>query len=413
MDFLTTGESDTLVAFTLAFIKNGSTGAMGKENKITMLNVDDDPLTRRLIHRFFVKAGYTVFDAQDGVEALKLARLHRPSLAIVDIHLPNGINGLTLCRMLRESQSMDVFITTGILIENSDRLKAYQVGAIRYFKKPVSLKELLSDVNFSQTGPEPLVANMHAESKKGSVISIKPFPKILVANDDEKFLAAIGIHMEETPYTLYAVRSGHRAVIAAHKLKPALIVMDINLPDVGGAEVIRLLKAHPATRDIPVLVLTDLKKQGKKFVFLDDSAQDYLLKGVHEISSLPIRIAKILCADGGGTDTLIQKGPVAIDLSTRNVFVFGQPTANLTPREFQLLSYLMERSPAVVSWDDIEREIWGIAPQFLTHSYAIESIEVHLRRLRLKLGQAACCMVTHKGVGIQFTPIQSPEHALS
>lgn len=387
-------------------------GILNRPDKITILNVEDDLSVQRLTHRVLAQAGHTVFDAQNGPEALRLAQAHHPRLAIVDIHLSEGMDGLALCRMLWENQSIDVFLTTGVLIEDSARVKAYQAGAIRYFKKPLLLQKLLDEVDFYQRGPEPLVKYPQAESRRAAVLHGALLPKILVVNDDEKFLTAAGIHLNDAQYIPYAVRSGYRAIIAACKLKPAAIILDISLPDIGGAEVIRCLKAHPSTQNIPILVWTRSKRQGQEFVCLEEGAEDYLVKGAHELGSLSMRISKILRSVVGAPTQLIQTGPVTLNMSTRNVSVFGQPIMNLAPRELRLLSYLMEQSPRVVSWDSIERNLWGVPLESLTHSYAIESIGVHLRRLRLKLGRAACCLVTHKGVGIQFDPARSIEHVL-
>lgn len=375
---------------------------MGKAGKLGILIVEDDPSVRRLLGRALARAGHKVFAAANGQEALRLAQAHRPSLALVDIHLPKGINGFTLCRRLRDERGMDVFITTGVMIEDSDRWKAYQAGAIRYFVKPINMKELLGDIELYRNGPQPL----------GPVTPTRSI-KVLVVDDDERFLSAVGVHLEDTPYVPYAARLGYRAVMAAHKLKPALILLDVSLPDIGGAEIIRLLKAHPNTRNIPILVWTKSRKQGQEFICLEEGAEDYLVRGVHEVSSLPIRISRLLGPVSIARSRMLERGPVAMDTAARNVSVYGKPTEIFTPREFRLLAYLLERSPQVVSWDDLERDLWGVLPEYLTHSYALESIEVHLRRLRAKLGRAACCLITRKGLGVQFEPTLGPGPVLS
>ena len=102
-----------------------------------------------------------------------------------------------------------------------------------------------------------------------------------------------------------------------------------------------------------------------------------------------------------------RRGPVEVDALARAVSIHGTVTERLTPMEFKLLTYLMERSPAVAPWDDIERNIWGVRPEFLTHSYAFETLEFHCRRLRMKLKGAAPCLVTHKGIGLQFDPAKA------
>ncbi len=377
------------------------------DEAIRILSVEDDQSYRGFIHRALEQSGCQVFDAEDGDKALALARRHRFRLALVDIHLPGKSSGYELCQNLKEQNraaNMEVMLTTGLFTEDCDRLKAYAAGAIRFYAKTTPIDGLLDDIRFYFECVPALRPRLRAAAAGSSpgVENSNSFATVLVINHEFSILKTISAHLKREHFRAYAVQSAYRAILLAHTLRPHMIILDVSLKDLDGREVIRILKAHPRTKDIPIIVWTRSRDRGLELSCLQEGATEYLIKAPHDVSTIALRIKKRLGIGSAPVGKLLERGPVIIDLSTRKILVNGRSIAGLAPKEFILLVYLLERSPAVVPWNDIETDLWNALPEQLTYSFASGSIEVHLRRLKEKLGNAARCLVTHKGIGLQF-----------
>lgn len=375
-----------------------------------LLVVEDDKSVRPLYVKILEREGYEVLSATNSEDALRLIQTRKPTLAIVDIHIPGKLKGFDLCRKLREDglSSTEVLLITGVFIQESNKREAYEAGALGFLKKPLDNEKFVGEVRSLLEEPEPFLQLSRGKSREEGVLVADPpaLGKVLVVDDDEEMLGSIAVNLEGERFLPYAARSGYKAIALAHRIRPQAVILDLRLPDIDGLTVMRILRADPRTAGIAILVWTGSAKKGMELSCLQDGADEYLVKGVHAVSAIPLRLKKMLHLEGPKAG-IIEEGPVRMDRSSRKVWVLGAPLQGLTFKEFELLAYLLERSPAIAAWDDIERDIWKLPPEKLTHSYATPTIDVHRHRLMNKLEpKVAPCLVVHKGFGLQFDPIR-------
>ena len=173
---------------------------------------------------------------------------------------------------------------------------------------------------------------------------------------------------------------------------PELILLDIMLPDEDGMSILKRLRARPDTQRIPVILVTAKATEIDKVKGLDGGADDYIAKpfGVMEMIA---RVKALLRRSGGAETSLLTCGDVTLDSERRMVFVSGKPV-ELTYKEFELLRLLMKNHGIVISRDVIMERVWD-------SSFEGESrtIDVHVRTLRQKLGEAGSLIKTIRNVG--------------
>ena len=173
---------------------------------------------------------------------------------------------------------------------------------------------------------------------------------------------------------------------------PELILLDIMLPDEDGMSILKRLRARPDTQRVPVILVTAKTTELDKVKGLDGGADDYIAKpfGVMEMIA---RVKALLRRSGGADTSLLTCGDVTLDSERRMVFVSGKPV-ELTYKEFELLRLLMKNHGIVISRDVIMERVWD-------SSFEGESrtIDVHVRTLRQKLGEAGSLIKTIRNVG--------------
>ncbi|MBE6567658.1 MAG: response regulator transcription factor [Ruminococcaceae bacterium] len=184
---------------------------------------------------------------------------------------------------------------------------------------------------------------------------------------------------------------------ALEKETPELILLDIMLPEEDGLSVLARLRSTPATRNVPVLILTAKSSEFDKVIGLDSGADDYMTKpfGMMELLSRVralLRRSKAHTPDGD----LLRVGALTVSPSHHTAEVDGVPVT-LSLKEFKLLCLLLEKNGAVATRDEILTTIWG-------YSFDGESrtVDVHIRNLRQKLGSAGECIETVKGMGYKI-----------
>ena len=177
---------------------------------------------------------------------------------------------------------------------------------------------------------------------------------------------------------------------------PDLVLLDIMLPGADGYSILRQLRRESRTQGVPVIMLTSKTSEFDKVRALDMGADDYIAKpfGVMELLS---RIRAVLRraqpksdADAGSI------GDVSLDYEKHMVMAGGKEIV-LTPKEFDLLHYLMKNSGLVLTRDKIMNEVWGF--DFEGES---RTVDVHIRTLRMKLGDSGEFVQTVRGVGYKF-----------
>ena len=182
---------------------------------------------------------------------------------------------------------------------------------------------------------------------------------------------------------------------------PELVLLDIMLPEEDGVAVLRRLRGREVTRDIPVIMLTALGDEFDKVRGLDAGADDYVSKpfGMMELLA---RVRARLRRRSEPVPLLSRMGPLELDRERHEVRVNGSPVA-LTRKEYELLRLLMDHPRAAFDRDQLLERVWG-------YDYAGETrtVDVHVRTLRQKLGEAASCIETVRGVGYPLAAEWSP-----
>jgi two-component system phosphate regulon response regulator PhoB len=195
---------------------------------------------------------------------------------------------------------------------------------------------------------------------------------------------------------LQALR-GEEGLRLARAHRPDLVCLDLMLPDVSGLDVCKTLKQDPATKDIPILMLTAKGEEIDRVVGFELGADDYLVKPF-SVRELLLRIQAILrrTAAEPGTPSLIEFGTLRIDREAHRVWVARQEV-QLTALEFKLLVTLHERRDRVQTREVLLDDVWGIQADITTRT-----VDTHVKRLREKLGSAGEYVETVRGVGYRF-----------
>ena len=179
---------------------------------------------------------------------------------------------------------------------------------------------------------------------------------------------------------------------------PALVLLDIMLPEEDGLSVLKKLRATPRTAKLPVIMLTAKGTEYDKVVGLDGGADDYVAKpfGMMELMAR-IRTALRHSGQGENGGRTYQVGALYVDPG-RHVVRDGERDVTLTLKEFQLLCLLLERRGTVFTRDQLLNTIWGYE-----FDGASRTVDVHIRTLRQKLGEAGACIETVRGIGYKVS----------
>ncbi|MFL5606826.1 MAG: response regulator [Gemmatimonadaceae bacterium] len=222
--------------------------------------------------------------------------------------------------------------------------------------------------------------------------------RVLVVDDEADIVALVAYHLAKGGYRVSTASSGTDALDAARRERPALVVLDLMLPGMSGYEVLEQLRAGDATRDMAVLMLTARREEQDRIRGLSLGADDYLTKPFSP-QELVLRVAAILRrvgAGGANTGDKLTIGPLDIDTAAHVVRVSGEPV-ELTPTEFKLLLTLAERRGRVQARALLLQTVWDAAPDIQTRT-----VDMHVQRLRAKLGVAGDLIETVRGFGYRL-----------
>jgi two-component system phosphate regulon response regulator PhoB len=227
--------------------------------------------------------------------------------------------------------------------------------------------------------------------------------RILVVDDEADIVALVAYHLAKAGYRVSTAANGSDALVAARQERPALVVLDLMLPGLSGYEVLEHLRAAEATRDIAVLMLTARREEPDRIRGLSLGADDYLTKPFSP-QELVLRVGAILrrlnAAPTGAADVLTV-GPLEIHRAEHRVLVGGRQV-ELTPTEYKLLVILAERRGRVQGRAHLLETVWEAAPDIQTRT-----VDMHVQRLRAKLGPAGDLIETVRGFGYRLRGGQS------
>lgn len=220
--------------------------------------------------------------------------------------------------------------------------------------------------------------------------------KILLVDDEPDILELVGFHLRKEGYTVFTASGGKEGVEIARKEQPALIILDVMMPDMDGMETCEKIRQIPQLKDTLVTFLTALAEDYSMMAGFDAGADDYITKPVKP--KVLVSKIKALLRRAGGQDvqaeTSLAAGDLVIDRDRYVVVNKGREIV-LPRKEFELLSLLTSRPGRVFKRDEIMDTVWG-------NEVVVggRTIDVHIRKLREKIGEDY--FKTIKGVGYKF-----------
>lgn len=227
--------------------------------------------------------------------------------------------------------------------------------------------------------------------------------RVLVVEDEPDIAALIAYQLTREGFRVETASSGTEALKAVDREVPALIVLDRMLPGLSGDEVLKALRKEPATKAVPVLVLTAKREQEDRIAGLELGADDYLTKPFSP-RELLLRCRAILRravetsrASGG---KVLSAGPLRIDVGAHEVTLGGEEL-HLTPTEFRLLQALVERRGRTQSRRQLLEEAWDLESE-IADRIQTRTVDMNVRRLRGKLGEVGDWIETVRGFGYRL-----------
>jgi len=222
--------------------------------------------------------------------------------------------------------------------------------------------------------------------------------RVLIVEDEPDIRALVVHHLKREGYQVSAAASGEEALRQVQAAQPDLVLLDLMMPAMDGLEVCRRLRQDPATASLPIVMLTAKGDEVDRVLGLEIGADDYIVKPFSP-KELLARIRAVLRRSGPAPGAApVKLGALVMDLGTHTVSVGGEALA-LTPKEFDLLRALVDARGRVLSREFLLDRVWGYS-----RASEIESrtVDVHVRRLRVKLGPEGRRILTVKSVGYRL-----------
>jgi two-component system alkaline phosphatase synthesis response regulator PhoP len=221
---------------------------------------------------------------------------------------------------------------------------------------------------------------------------------ILLIEDEKNIVELVKYNLEREGFRVLTAIKGNAGLAMALKEKPALVILDLMLPELGGLDICKTLKHNDKTCNIPVIMLTAKSTETDKVVGLELGADDYMTKPfsprelVARIKALFRRVHEKPKLE------LLKAGTLELDITKHELRLKGN-SSELTAKEFELLKTLMEASGRVLSREFLLERVWGYE-----NSVNIETrtVDMHIGQLRKKIGKEAGRIVTVKSVGYRF-----------
>jgi DNA-binding response OmpR family regulator len=223
-------------------------------------------------------------------------------------------------------------------------------------------------------------------------------PRVLVVEDEQDIADLIKHALERAgDGQVEIVSSGDAALQAIADRAPDIIILDLNLPVLSGMEVCRILRGRPATANIPIIMLTARTTEADRVAGLDLGADDYVTKPF-SLRELAARVRVVLRRRQAGVAaaTVYTGAHLTADFDAVVIAVDGM-AVRLTRRELELLQFLVENRNRVISRERLLERVWGYDRDIETRS-----VDVHVGRLRAKLGVAGPQIETVVGLGYRF-----------
>ena len=221
---------------------------------------------------------------------------------------------------------------------------------------------------------------------------------VLIIEDDPDIAESLKYNLEREGLSTVTALTGEQGLIEAlnQSNPPVLIMLDLMLPGMNGIELCRRLRREPQTRRTPIIILTAKSSESDRVSGLDLGADDYITKPF-SVRELLARVRAVLRRVDESANKVYEDDLLLVDFADIRVVCNGAKI-KLTHKEFTLLSVLAKSADRVQSRQQLLDSVWG-------HRYYgdARTLDVHIRRLRQKLGDCGNCIETVVGVGYRFT----------
>jgi two-component system phosphate regulon response regulator PhoB len=208
----------------------------------------------------------------------------------------------------------------------------------------------------------------------------------------------VAYHLAKAGYRVSTAANGTDALRSAREERPDVVVLDLMLPGLSGYEVLQELRKREETRDVGVILLTARREEADRIRGLSLGADDYLTKpfSPHELALRVAALIRRLAAPAVSAGSTLSAGPISIDRSAHRVSLDGAEL-QLTSTEYKLLLTLIERRGRVQTRPQLLETVWEAQPDIQTRT-----VDMHVQRLRTKLGESGRMIETVRGFGYRF-----------
>jgi two-component system KDP operon response regulator KdpE len=225
---------------------------------------------------------------------------------------------------------------------------------------------------------------------------MNPKPLILIVDDEAQIRRLLTITLEASGYRVLAATNGQEGLVLAAQHKPALIILDIGLPDISGQEILRRLREWS---EAPVIILSVQNDEKGKVAALDAGADDYVTKPFNTDELLARLRVALRRSTGKDDESAFQSKNLVVDFSSRRVTVSGKEI-KLSKTEYDLLRLLTRHAGKVLTHGQILREVWG--PNHENDTHYLRVYVAHLREKIEADPQNPELILTDLGVGYRF-----------
>jgi len=222
--------------------------------------------------------------------------------------------------------------------------------------------------------------------------------RILVVDDEPDITALVAYHLAKAGHRVSTAANGPDALKAAREERPDVVILDLMLPGVSGYDVLAELRRRDETREVGVILLTSRREETDRIRGLSLGADDYLTKpfSPQELSLRVTALLRRLGSPAVSAGSTLSAGPVSVDRSAHRVTLDGRELT-LTATEYKLLLTLIERRGRVQTRPQLLETVWEAQPDIQTRT-----VDMHVQRLRSKLGEAGKLIETVRGFGYRF-----------
>ena len=224
-------------------------------------------------------------------------------------------------------------------------------------------------------------------------------PRILLVEDEESLADSVRYNLEREGFRVAVASDGRRALERFRAEPPALVILDLMIPELSGLDVCRMIRAES---EVPIIMVTAKDSEADKVAGLELGADDYVTKpfSVRELlSRVRAHLRRSRMSPGGQSDETLEGGRVQMDVSSHEVRISGSVVA-FPPKEFELLETFLRRKGRLLTREYLIQEVWG--PDYVGDT---KTLDVHVKRIRHKIEMdphQPAHLVTVRGLGYKY-----------